>query len=310
LIIIRDIDALPSLSSPVVTIGSFDGVHLGHQQILRRVINEADQISGTSVLLTFTPHPRMVLDPKGHKISLLQTDEEKWQKLADFGLNYTIMYPFTTDFSKLSAQEYVEQLLVRKLGVHTLVIGYDHRFGSRREGSIAYLKEVSGKLGFRVIEIPAEEIDEVNVSSTKIRKAIASGRVEQAMRYLGKPYVLSGEVVKGRQLGRKLGYPTANLGYMDEHKLLPATGVYAGTTVFENIRYKCMVNIGKRPTVSDDETVQVEVHLLDAKLDLYGKTLMVFLHHRLRDEMAFESLDQLQLQLKKDEVIVRNYPSL
>lgn len=297
-----------SIQNPVVTIGTFDGVHLGHQKIIQHLNQEASKMDGESVLFTFFPHPRLVLRPDDTSLKLLQTQTEKLDKLAKIGLQNVIVYPFSLAFSELTAEEFVRDILVEKMGVRTLVIGYDHQFGKNREGGLDYLRSVSEKYGFNVIEIPAQEIDEVNVSSTKIRKAIESGDVDLAKSYLSDCFEVNGKVVSGEQIGRELGYPTANLDVEDDHKLIPKRGVYAVDVTLDNGQlFKGMMNIGSRPTVSSERKLQLEVHLFDYQGDLYGQKVRVRFHRFIREEIAFENRNELIDQLKKDDHEIRHY---
>lgn len=305
--IFRGFDEIQSIKNPVLTIGTFDGVHLGHQKIINQLNQEAEKIGGESVLFTFYPHPRMVLYPESHGLKLIQTQAEKVDKLRRMGLQNAIIYPFTLEFSRLTALEFVRDFLVNKLNVKKLVIGYDHQFGKNREGSIQFLLDVCDTYGFEVIEIAAQEIDEVNVSSTKIRNAIKSGDIETANTFLGEPFQLQGVVVKGQSLGRELGFPTANLDLQSDLKLIPATGVYAVKVDIDGVLYDGMMNLGNRPTVDDLISTNIEVHLFDFSDDLYGKMLTVQLLSRFRDVIKFESIEALKSQLAKDETNIRSY---
>ena len=305
MLVIRDIQHLPSLPKPVLTIGTFDGVHVGHQQLLRQVCSVAHDIHGTPLLLTFSPHPRMVLQGSNCDLKLIQTEEEKLEKLSGFGLHSTVLYPFTKAFSQWSCMDYITKLLVDTLKVHTVVIGYDHRFGANREGSLVFLQEMGKRFNYRVIEIPAEEIDAINISSTKIRKAIETGDIALANRYLGSPYSLRGMVVHGQQLGRTLGFPTANIRVPDPVKIIPSKGVYAGTVKINSRVYKAMINIGNRPTLGAENPLSIEMHILDFSGDLYESSLDVYFLHRVRNERAFPDLEALKNQLKEDETFVR-----
>ncbi len=300
-----DIDHLPRISSPVLTIGTFDGVHIGHQKIIQQLNKEAEKIGGESVLFTFFPHPRMVLFPEDNGLKLLQTQQEKLQKLEKFGLQNVIVIPFTFEFSRLTALEFVRDFLVNKLNIKKLVIGYDHQFGKNREGTIEYLKDVSSTYAFDVIEIPAQEIDEINVSSTKIRTAIKEGNVELANSYLGEPYELSGIVVHGNALGRTIGFPTANLDPVDSFKLLPANGVYAVKVLYAEKEYIGMMNIGFRPTMNFSDRPNLEVHILDFDKDIYGEKITVLFLSKIREEKKFSGVDQLIEQLREDENSIR-----
>lgn len=300
-----DIDHIPN---PVLTIGTFDGVHLGHQKIINQVNEIARKIGGESVLFTFYPHPRMVLFPESHGVKLIETQEEKLAKLKRIGLQNIIVYPFTPEFSRISAIEFVRDFLVTKLKVKTIVVGYDHHFGKNREGDIELLKELSTVYDFDVIEISAEEIDEVNISSTKIRNALMEGEVDLANTYLGEEFEINGKVVHGEKLGTKLGFPTANIDIENDVKILPKNGIYAVRVVRENgTSHFGLLNIGSRPTVSDSEIITIEVNLLDFKGDLYGDYLTLKLLKRIRDEKKFNTLEELKEKMKEDEEILRTW---
>ena len=303
--IFNDLDAIGEIQNPVVTIGTFDGVHLGHQKILQTLKDEAESAQGESVLLTFYPHPRMVLFPESHGLKLLQTQAEKIEKLEKNGLQNLVVFPFSFEFSRLTALEFVRDILVNKLHVRKIVIGYDHQFGKNREGSIAYLKDIADTYEFEVIEIPAQDIDEVNVSSTKIREALLQGDVQRAKIFLGEPYQLSGTVIRGRALGRTIGFPTANIEVNTDIKLIPGIGVYAVEVLVDGQVYRGMLNIGLRPTVVSTDVVNLEVHILDFHQEIYDKKITVRFIDRVRDEQKFESVDALKEQLKNDEKVVR-----
>ena len=306
--VFHGIQSLHSIKNPVLTIGTFDGVHLGHQRIIQQLNSEAAKIDGESVLFTFEPHPRMVLDPQHHGIKLIQSQEEKIASLDNFGLKNVILYPFTKDFSNLTAEEFVEKILVEKMGVKKLVIGYDHQFGKNREGNLNFLIEKGKQFGFEVVEIPAQDVDEVKVSSTKVREAIKTGNIEQANSFLGHTFLLSGEVIHGNKLGRTIGYPTANIHVFNEEKLIPANGVYAVKVELENGRlYPAMMNIGIRPTIQGDHRLTIEVHLFDFDADLYGRKLSVHFLRKWRDEQKFSGIEELKAQLKKDENEIRTF---
>ncbi|MFT7343999.1 MAG: riboflavin kinase/FMN adenylyltransferase [Lentimonas sp.] len=292
-------------TSPVVTIGTFDGVHVGHQKIIQKLNEESQKLGGESTLFTFDPHPRVVIFPDTHGLKLLQTKEEKIAKLAKCGLKNIIIYPFTKEFSNLSAIEFVRDILVAQLKVKTIVIGYDHQFGNNREGGLDFLRSVSKEYGFEVIEIPAQDIEDVNVSSSKIRKAIESGDIETANSFLGDEYQLSGVVVKGQALGRQIGFPTANLEVGSTMKLIPENGVYVVSAFVNGKSYPAMVNIGQRPTVVNDGQVSIEVHILDFNKDIYGESMRICFKSRIRQEVTFEDLDSLKNQIKKDETFTR-----
>jgi riboflavin kinase/FMN adenylyltransferase len=303
--IFNDLNSISEIPNPVVTIGTFDGVHLGHQKILQTLLDEAKGVDGESVLLTFYPHPRMILFPESHGMKLLQTQAEKMEKLSEYGLQNLIIYPFSFDFSRLSALEFVRDILVERLHVRKIVIGYDHQFGKNREGNIDYLRDIAEMYEFEVIEIPAQDIDEVNVSSTKIRDALLQGDVERASVFLGRPYELSGKVVRGRALGRTIGFPTANIDVNSDLKLVPGIGVYAVEVEVNGQVHRGMLNIGKRPTIVSTDDVHLEVHILDFQEDIYDKMITVRFMARVRNEQKFESVEALKEQLQKDEKSVR-----
>ena len=306
--IFQDFDSMEEIKRPVLTIGTFDGVHLGHQKILERVKKEAEKIDGESVLFTFYPHPRMVLFPESHGLKLLQTQTQKIERLKEFGLDNVIVYPFTKDFSQLTAIEFVRDFLVGKLKVQKLVIGYDHQFGKNREGTLEFLKDAGKEYGFEVIEIPAQEIDEVNVSSTKIRQAVQMGDIEMANAYLGEPYELSGIVVHGDHLGRTIGFPTANLETDSELKLIPANGVYGVEVLLpDGAKNQGMMNIGVRPTIGGKLEKRIEIHIFDFEENIYEKPITVRLLKRFREEQKFKDLNSLKTQIQVDEKIIRSY---
>ncbi len=303
--IFKDLNSISEIPNPIVTIGTFDGVHLGHQKILQTLLDEAHSVNGESVLLTFYPHPRMILYPESHGLKLLHTQAEKMEKLSEYGLQNLIIYPFSFDFSRLSALEFVRDILVNKLHVRKIVIGYDHQFGKNREGNIQYLKDIAETYEFEVIEIPAQDIDEVNISSTKIREALLKGDVKRAAVFLGQCYQLSGKVIRGRALGRTIGYPTANIEVNSDLKLVPGIGVYAVEVYVEGKTLRGMLNIGRRPTVVSTDNVNLEVHILDFQEDIYDKMITLRFMERVRDEQKFESVEALKEQLQKDEKFVR-----
>jgi riboflavin kinase / FMN adenylyltransferase len=303
--VIRELADFPRLSCPIVTSGTFDGVHCGHQKILTRLLETAKQLKGQSVVLTYWPHPRLVLQPDAHDLKLLSTIEERTELLADFGVDYLLILPFTKAFSNLSSQEFIQQVLVEGIGTRKLVIGYDHRFGKNREGSFEHLSKNSGTYGFEVEEIPRHDVEEVAVSSTKIRNALLKGDIAVANQYLNRPYSFIGNVTRGKQLGRTIGFPTANLSVDSPLKLIPANGVYAVKVQHKLQQFNGMLNIGFQPTVNG-QNLTIEVHLFDFSGDLYDQDLKVELITRLRDEQKFPSLEALQQQLKQDEKNARS----
>lgn len=285
----------------IITVGTFDGVHIGHQKIIQKL--NATKKETNSVILTFFPHPRMVLQ-KDVELKLINTLNEKIELLQKAGLDCLVIEPFTKEFSRLTAIEFVRSVLVNKLNVKKLVIGYDHRFGRNREGSFEQLEEYASLYKFKVKEISAQDIKQVSVSSTKIRKAIVEGDVETANSYLGYEYMLTGEVVHGQGLGKKWNYPTVNIRIPENYKLLPKTGVYIIRTKIKNNPFFGIMNIGFRPTVNGKYQT-IEVHLLDFNANLYGETIQVKLIKRLRDEQKFASIEDLIKQINKDEAEAR-----
>lgn len=303
----QGLENFSKLENAVVTTGTFDGVHIGHEQILKRLNEIAAKTKGESVLLTFYPHPRMVLQ-EDSDLKLINTIEEKTALLEKAGVQHLIIHPFTKAFSRTTSLEYVRDILVNQIGTKRLVIGYDHHFGRNREGSFEHLRDFGPVYGFEVEEIPAQDIDSVKVSSTKIRKAIEEGDLETANSYLGNPFPLSGVVIGGDRIGRELGYPTANLKIGNDYKLVPPNGVYAVQTSYQGKTYNAMLNVGVRPTLeAEDDKQRIEVHLLDFQADLYGEYLQLELHKRIRDEKKFDSKSKLIEEIAKDEVRIRNF---
>ena len=288
-----------------VTIGTFDGVHFGHKKILEKLVSEAKEAGKKAILLTFFPHPRMVLQ-KNTTIELLNTIDERAKLLEKTGLDYLIIHPFDKAFSKTTALEFVKDILVNTFNISKLIIGYDHHFGKNREGNIEQLTEYSHLYDFIVEEIPAQDIDDVSVSSTKVRRALSKGNLKTANNYLGYNFMLNGFVVNGKKIGGTIGYPTANIDIKEDYKLIPKVGVYVVKSLIENKTVYGMMNIGNRPTVNGKHQT-IEVHFFDFERDLYGKNLKIELIYFLRDEHKFDSLDSLILQLKQDEQASRNY---
>jgi len=288
-----------------VTIGTFDGVHFGHQKIIEKLIDEAKKAGKKSVVLTFFPHPRMVLQ-KDVSLELINTIEERATLLEKTGLDYLIIHPFSKEFSRMTALEFVRDILVNQLNISKLIIGYDHHFGKNREGNITQLTEYSHLYDFKVEEIPAQDIDDVSVSSTKIRRALATGNLKTANNFLGYNFMLNGNVVNGKKLGGKIGYPTANIDIKESYKLIPKTGVYIVKSTIDKKTIFGMMNIGNRPTVNGNHQT-IEVHFFDFNQNLYDRNLTIELIYFLRDEEKFDSVEILIQQLKKDEKTARDY---
>ncbi|MFQ3180764.1 MAG: riboflavin kinase/FMN adenylyltransferase [Polaribacter sp.] len=288
-----------------VTIGTFDGVHFGHQKIIEKLIDEAKKADKKSVVLTFFPHPRMVLQ-KDVSLELINTIEERSTLLEKTGLDYLIIHPFSKEFSRMTALEFVRDILVNQLNISKLIIGYDHHFGKNREGNITQLTEYSHLYDFKVEEIPAQDIDDVSVSSTKIRRALATGNLKTANNFLGYNFMLNGNVVNGKKLGGKIGYPTANIDIKESYKLIPKTGVYIVKSAIDEKTVFGMMNIGNRPTVNGNYQT-IEVHFFDFNQNLYDRNLTIELIYFLRNEEKFDSVEILIQQLKKDEKTARDY---
>lgn len=304
--IFYNISDFKSTKKTIVTIGTFDGVHLGHQKIINRLLELKKQNGGEIVLFTFEPHPRKVLFPEQRDLKLITTSEEKCELLEKFNVDNVLVYPFSTSFSQMPARDYIFEILVKGLKTGTLVIGYDHRFGSNREGNLNMLKELE-KLGiFEVEEISAQEIDQLNVSSTRIRKAIDEGDIETANKFLGYNFFVSGIVVKGKQLGRTIGYPTANIFVADSNKLIPKIGVYSVYAIYKGKKYKGMLNVGINPTTDTDNKIKVEVNIFDFDKEIYGENLKVEFVKRIRDEKKFANLDELKDAIANDKLICLN----
>ncbi len=296
----HSLENIPAIKKPVLTIGTFDGVHLGHQSILSHLKNTAQKIGGETVVFTFHPHPRIALTPDDHGLEMIQELEDRIKKLEASGIDHLILFPFTKEFSRLSATEFVRNILVNQLHIHTLTIGYNHHFGRNREGSIELLNELAPVYGFFVDEIPAFVESEKSVSSTKIREAISAGDVKQAQAFLGEVYHFSGIVVEGDKIGNKIGFPTANIN-VSKLQLIPKKGVFAVKVKFNGQIMEGMMNIGNRPTISENGERRVEIHLFDFSENLYGKNLVVYLIDRVREEKNFQSIEALTEQLKQDE---------
>jgi len=289
----------------VITIGTFDGVHVGHRAIMQRLVAAAKEQGLVSAVLTFFPHPRMVLQ-KNSDIKLINTLSEKKQLLEDIGLDYFVVEPFTYEFSRLSALEYVRDILVTQLKAKKIIIGYDHRFGRNRNADIQDLKKYGEQFGFEVEEISAQQLDEVSVSSTKIRKALAQGDIHTANTYLGYAFTIQGVVTKGKALGRTIGYPTANLHVPQTYKLIPKNGVYVVKALVNNTLTYGITSIGTNPTVGGTAK-SIETFFLDTSTDLYGKELQLqFLQH-IREEATFKDLESLKQAIQKDEAFARDY---
>lgn len=297
--IVHSISSFVAEKPTVVTIGTFDGVHLGHQKIIAQITTAAQEKDCDSLVLTFFPHPRMVLQ-EGTEMKQLNTIDEKTALLEQLGVDHLVIHPFDKAFSRMTAEEFVKEVLVDTFRLKKIIIGYDHRFGRNRTADINDLIAFGDTYGFEVAQISAEELNDVSISSTKIRTALNEGNIELANNYLGYPYAITGKVVKGQQLGRTIGYPTANILVKEDYKLIPQNGVYVVQSVLNGQTVFGMMNIGNRPTVNGTSQT-IEVHFLDFDQDLYDQTIPVSILKRLRNEQKFPSLDALKTQLLSDQ---------
>jgi riboflavin kinase/FMN adenylyltransferase len=298
----QGIEEFSPLHHAVSTIGTFDGVHAGHQRIIARLCELARSEKGQSVVLTFFPHPRMVLQPDDNNLKLLTTMSERIDLLKKLGVDHLIIQPFDKNFSRQSAVEFVRDILVSKIGTKTLVIGYDHHFGRNREGSFKDLEEMAPMYGFRLEEISKQVINEIAVSSTKIRNALLTGDITTANELLGHDFTLSGKVVDGDKIGRTLGYPTANLSIAEPYKLIPGTGIYAVRVKVGETMHKGMLYIGYRPVVKG-KRLSVEVNIFDFNENIYNHELTLYIKGRVRDDIHFSNLDALKKKMAEDKVV-------
>ena len=298
--VFNDLKNLPTFRNAVVTIGSFDGVHLGHQQILKKVNDLANSVDGESIVITFHPHPRLVVYPKDSSMKLITTIDEKVQLMERYQVDNVVVAPFTIEFSQQSADEYIQKFLVEKFHPKYIVIGYDHRFGLNRQGDINYLKWHGQEGGYKVIEIAKHEVEDMAVSSSKIRNAMEKGDVGAAQRLLGHAFTLTGAVVHGNKIGNKLGFPTANIDIGQKHKLTPPTGIYAENVLHNRQRYGGMLYIGSRPTLREYKNQTIEVNIFGFNKDIYGDKIQLEMVERIRDDVQFEKLEELKKQLEKD----------
>lgn len=294
----RSIEQLPSFSNAVITIGTFDGVHEGHKKIIDALIREAASVQGESVIISFHPHPRKIVNPDEH-LQLINTLDEKTELLSKTGIDHLVIVPFSYEFSEQTADEYIENFLIKKFHPHTIIIGYDHHFGKERKGNFMLLAEKADRYGYRLLEIPKYILDEIAVSSTKIRNALLQSDVETANRLLGYEFFFEGTVIKGDQLGRRLGYPTANLQYTDPEKIRLGHGVYAAYAEMDGKQFKGMLSIGSRPTLENsDERVEINIFSFDE--EIYNQKIRVIVKKYLRPQEKYSSLEELKLQLAVD----------
>jgi riboflavin kinase / FMN adenylyltransferase len=289
----------------IVTIGTFDGVHIGHKKIIAKIVQNCKSENLESIILTFFPHPRMVLN-ENSDIKLLNTIDEKSELLAKNGIQNLVIQNFNTAFSELAAEEFVADVLVKQLNIQKIIIGHDHRFGKNRAANIDDLIIFGKKYNFDVEQISVKEIDDVAISSTKIRNAIVEGKITLANKYLGYNYQISGKIIKGKQLGRTIGFPTANIKLEENYKLIPTFGVYIVQSIFQNKTIFGIMNIGLKPTF-DEKTVTIEVHFLDFEADLYDKKITISIIEFIRDEQKFENIETLKIQIQKDKLFALKF---
>ena len=298
-------NTLPIFDNPIITMGTFDGVHQGHIQLFNKMKEEAKRVQGTSIVITFDPHPRQFLDPNSG-VLLLTPLAQKIDYIIKSGIDHIVVVPFNKAFASLSAQAYVEDFIWERFHPHTLIIGYDHHFGHDRQGNIALLKSYKEKYPFQLIEIPASQLNNIAISSTKLRKAIAEGDLKTALEMTHRHYKLEGIVVKGNQLGRTIGYPTANIKLTEPLQLIPQQGVYSGYLTLAQERLACMINIGIRPTVSAQNSITIEAHIFDFDRTIYDSTVSLEMHSFIRSEIKFASLEALKSQLDLDAETAKN----
>ncbi len=311
--VFTSIDEIPKIQNVVVSQGTFDGVHKAHKVILSRLKEIAENQNGETLLITFEPHPRMVLFPNDHGLKLLNTQEEKIELLNSVGIDNLLVIPFTKDFSRQSSLQFIRDVVVEKIGAKVLVVGYDHRFGKNREGSFENLQEYSNLYGFDLVRIPEQDVENVAVSSSKIRSALLIGDIEQATKYLDRFYSIEGKVIEGKKLGRTLGFPTANIKVVDENKLIPADGIYAVNVFIHKKQYGGMMNIGNNPTIANKGR-SLEANIFEFDESIYNEKIKIEFVDKLRDEIKFDSISELQSQLIKDKLqateVLKKYNSV
>ena len=291
--------SLPVFKNAVITIGTFDGVHMGHRQVLAKLKQEAINAGGESVLITFDPHPRKIIQTASLPIKLINTLDEKIELLEEFGIDHLVIIEFNTAFAEQTAEEYIRDFLIRQFQPHTIIIGYDHRFGKNRAGDYKLLEKMAEVYHNRLKEISAHEMNEIKISSTRIREALVQGNMDDVNHLLGYTFFFSGKVEDGDKLGRQLGYPTANLKLLDDEKIIPGDGIYAVYATLENTKYKGMMSLGFRPTVNGTKRV-IEINLFEFDQDIYGKMLKVFVKRYLRAQVKYNSTEELVKQMAED----------
>lgn len=297
--IYHNINEFTPVKNAVVTIGTFDGVHLGHRKIISRIRELAEECNGETVILTFFPHPRMIIHPEDESLKLINTIHEKADLLQELGVDHLIITPFSRDFSNQTAEDYIRDVLVRTIGTKKIVIGYDHRFGKDRLGGLNDLLKWAPVYSYEVIEIPEQDINDVAVSSTRIRNALLQGNIQLANVFLGYPFFISGKVGRGDKIGRQIGYPTANIIIEETYKLIPCDGIYSAKVIVKGETHKGMAYIGTRPTINGI-TRNIEVNIFDFNADIYGDDIRMEFYHFVRGDIKFTGLDELIVQLAKD----------
>lgn len=296
-------ETIEDVKNAVVTSGTFDGVHMGHQKILSRLKEEAKRINGETVLITYWPHPRLVLKPWDNSLQLLSTFPEKANLLEEFGIDHLVKIPFTKEFAQMTPEDYIRIVLHERIQTKKIIIGYDHRFGKDRSGGLDELHQYAEKYNYEVEEIPRQDIEEIGISSTKIRRALEVGDVSQANTFLGRNYSITGRVIHGDKIGRSLGFPTANISVKENYKLIPSDGIYAVRVCLDYTKYDGMLNIGNRPTIGGDNKT-IEVNIFDFDRDIYESEITIEFVDLIRKEIKFSSLDALKEQLKADKAAV------
>lgn len=297
--IYHNLNEISNINNPVASIGMFDGVHTGHQQIFEDLINTAESMGGESVAITFDTHPRMVLQHDAYKLKFINSYQEKVELIENKGIDHLIFLPFTREFSKQTTTDFVKNILVKLLKIKALLVGYDNRFGNKENNNFNELFKLSKEYHFEIKQSEIKYIDNVIVSSTKIREALDKGEIRNANKLLGYRYQFSGKIVMGNQIGQQIGFPTANIDLENDFKLIPSIGVYAVLIEYQNYTYKGMLNIGIRPTLNINK-LSIEAHIFDFNKDIYGQYLKIFFVDKIRDEQRFSNLDELVLQLQKD----------
>jgi len=297
--IYHNINEFKAINNAVVTIGTFDGVHLGHRKIIERLKELADECNGETVILTFFPHPRMILNPEDESLKLINTMKEKAELLEKLGVDHLIITPFSRDFSNQSPEAYIRDVLVNTIGTKKIVIGYDHRFGKDRQGNLTALQQYAPVYDYEVFEIPEQDINDVAVSSTLIREALLNGAIELANNFLGYPFYITGKVGRGDQIGRTIGYPTANIMIEETYKLIPDDGIFSAKVIIRGESYKGMAYIGSRPTINGI-TRNIEVNIFDFDTEIYGEEISMQFYNYVRGDVKFDGLEGLKIQLAKD----------